>query len=54
MSLLNAAAAILVGGGADDLKTGVEKAREAVSSGAASKVLERLVERTGQLTSQGG
>ncbi len=54
VSLLNAGAAILVGGGADDLKTGVEKAREAVSSGAASKVLERLAERSGQLTSQGG
>ena len=40
--LLNAAAAIYVGGLAPDLEQGVAKATEAVDSGAASDVLERL------------
>jgi anthranilate phosphoribosyltransferase len=52
VSLLNAGAAILVGGAADDLAEGVAKAREAVSSGAARGVLERLVERSRRLASQ--
>jgi anthranilate phosphoribosyltransferase len=47
--LLNAGAAILVGGGADDLRGGVERAREAIDSGAARTVLSRLVEVTGAL-----
>ena len=42
ISLLNAGAAIYAGRGADDLAGGVEAAREAVDSGAASRVLERL------------
>jgi len=40
--LLNAAAAIYVGGIASDLEQGVAKAGEAVDSGAAADVLERL------------
>ena len=49
--VLNAAGAILVGGGADDLGGGVERAREAIDSGAARAVLARLVEVTGELAS---
>jgi anthranilate phosphoribosyltransferase len=47
--LLNAAAAITVGGGAADLAAGVERARESIDSGAARDVLERLVAITGEL-----
>jgi anthranilate phosphoribosyltransferase len=47
--LLNAAAAIYAGGGAADLAEGLEKAAEAVDSGAAARVLERLVAETGRL-----
>ena len=43
ISLLNAGAAIYVGGGAPDLAGGVEAARRAVDSGAAQAVLDRLV-----------
>ena len=50
--LLNAGAAIYVGGEAADLGSGVERAGEAIDSGAASKVLERLVERTAELVGQ--
>ncbi len=50
---LNAGAAILVGGGADDLAAGVERAREAISSGAARRVLDRLVELSGRLAEDG-
>ena len=42
IALLNAGAAIYVGGGAGDLPSGVEAARTAVESGAAAAVLERL------------
>jgi anthranilate phosphoribosyltransferase len=41
--LLNAGAAIFVGGGAEDLQAGIERAREAIESGAARDVLQRLV-----------
>lgn len=44
--LLNAAAAIYVGGLAPDLEQGVAKATEAVDSGAAANVLERLIAAT--------
>ncbi|HYH53299.1 MAG TPA: anthranilate phosphoribosyltransferase [Solirubrobacterales bacterium] len=44
--LLNAAAAIYVGGLAADLEQGVAKATEAVDSGAAAEVLERLIAAT--------
>jgi anthranilate phosphoribosyltransferase len=44
--LLNAAAAIYVGGLASDLSEGVAKAAAAIDSGAAGNVLERLVTAT--------
>jgi anthranilate phosphoribosyltransferase len=44
--LLNAAAAIYVGGLATDLEEGVDKAVEAIDSGAAADVLERLIAAT--------
>jgi anthranilate phosphoribosyltransferase len=47
--LLNAGAAIAVGGGAADLAAGIERAREAIDSGAAREVLDRLVRLTGDL-----
>jgi len=48
ISLLNAGAAIYAGAGADDLAGGIAVAREAVESGAARRVLERLVEFGGE------
>jgi anthranilate phosphoribosyltransferase len=50
---LNAGAAILVGGGAGDLAAGVERAREAISSGAGRRVLDSLVELSGRLAEDG-
>jgi anthranilate phosphoribosyltransferase len=47
--VLNAGAAIYVGGAADTLEAGVRRAEEAIDSGAAGEVLERFVERTGAL-----
>jgi anthranilate phosphoribosyltransferase len=44
--VLNAAAAIYVGGLAPDLEGGVSKATEAIDSGAAANVLERLIAAT--------
>jgi anthranilate phosphoribosyltransferase len=41
--LLNAAAALVVGGKSSDLKAGVAKAQESIASGAAARALERLV-----------
>ena len=41
--LLNAAAAIYVGGLAADLEEGVAKAAAAIDSGAAAEILERLI-----------
>jgi anthranilate phosphoribosyltransferase len=46
---LNAGAAIFVAGGADDLRAGIERAREAIDSGAARDVLRRLVALTGEI-----
>ncbi len=46
MVLANAAAAILVGGKAGDLLSGVEAARESISSGKAYEKLKRLIECT--------
>ncbi len=40
--LLNAAAALIVAGRADDLRAGVAQAAEAIDSGAAEAVLGRL------------
>lgn len=45
----NAGAGILVGGAAETLAEGVECAREAIASGAASDVLDRFVMRTNEL-----
>jgi anthranilate phosphoribosyltransferase len=49
VAVLNAAAAILAAGAAGDLAEGVRKAQDAVDSGAARDVLQRLVSRTGEL-----
>jgi anthranilate phosphoribosyltransferase len=46
--LLNAAAAIYVGGLAADLEEGVAKAASAVDSGAAAEVLDKLIAATGR------
>ena len=46
LAVLNAGAAIYVGGGADSLEQGVRTAESAVDSGAAQSVLERWVEAT--------
>lgn len=48
--LLNAGAAIYAGDGAEDLAGGIEKARDALDSGAVARVLERLVELTADLS----
>ena len=50
--LLNAGAAILAAGNAHDLGAGVERAAEALDSGAAEGVLERLARRTGELAAR--
>jgi anthranilate phosphoribosyltransferase len=50
VAVLNAGAAILVGGAAGDLAEGVEKAADAIDSGAARGVLEKLAERTRDLS----
>jgi len=47
--ILNAAAAILAAGGADDLAAAVERARASLDSGAAQAVLARLVELSNEL-----
>jgi anthranilate phosphoribosyltransferase len=47
LTVLNAAAAIYVGGLAADLGEGAVKAAEAIDSGAAANVLERLIAATG-------
>ena len=49
--LLNAGAAIYVGGGVKNLGEGVGRAAEAVDSGAAREVLDKLVEKTAALAS---
>ena len=49
--VLNAGAAILVGGGAEDLADGVRRGREAIDSGAAQRVLAQLVEVSAALAS---
>ncbi len=46
LTVLNAAAAIYVGGRADSLEEGVRTAEAAIDSGAAGEVLARFVERT--------
>ena len=49
IAVLNAGATIFVAGQADDLAAGVEKAGEALASGAAGDVLEKLVARSREL-----
>jgi anthranilate phosphoribosyltransferase len=44
--LVNAGAAIYVGGGADSLEAGVQRASEAIDSGEALDALERFVSYT--------
>lgn len=51
LALLNAGAAIYVGGGAGGLEEGIAGAAEAIDSGAAREVLARLIEKTGKLAS---
>ncbi len=46
VAVLNAGAVIMLGGGADDLSAGIEKARTSIDSGQAMKKLERLKEIT--------
>ena len=48
--MLNSAAALVVGGVADGLPSGVERARELISSGKPAEVLERFVEVTRRLS----
>jgi anthranilate phosphoribosyltransferase len=50
LTVLNAGAAILVGGRTDSIEAGVRAAEEAIDSGAARDVLERYVEKTRELT----
>jgi anthranilate phosphoribosyltransferase len=52
IALLNAGAAVYVGGGAVSMGDGVKQAREAVDSGKAKQVLDTLIERSGQLASE--
>jgi len=47
ISILNAGAVIMLGGGAEDLTGGIEKARKAIDSGQAMAKLEGLGELTG-------
>ncbi len=49
--LLNAGAAIYLGGAADDVEGGIAAAREAVTSGTALGVLDQLVEATAEMVS---
>ncbi len=53
ISVLNAAAAIVVAGLVEDLESGTAMARESVDSGRARRVLDRLVEVSQEVRSQG-
>ncbi len=53
LAVLNAGAAILVGGRAEDLEGGVRAAEAAIDSGAAARALNELVELTGALARDG-
>ena len=46
--LLNSAAALVIAGKADDLKAGVERARESIDSGAAKTKVEKLAQVTSE------
>jgi anthranilate phosphoribosyltransferase len=49
VAVLNAGAAIFVGGGADGLAGGIARAQDTIDSGAAADLLQRLVETSGRL-----
>jgi anthranilate phosphoribosyltransferase len=49
LALLNAGAAIYVGGEADSIEAGVRRAEQAIDAGAAQRVMERYVERSREL-----
>jgi anthranilate phosphoribosyltransferase len=49
--VLNAGAAVYVGGGADTLAEGIRLAERAIDSGAAAETLARFVARTQELAS---
>jgi anthranilate phosphoribosyltransferase len=51
--LINAAAALIVAGRADDLRDGVQQAAQAIDSGAADAVLGRLAAITGGAAGRG-
>ena len=53
LTIINAAAAIYVGGKADSLADGVQKATQSIDSGAAHDKLEQFVERSQILSKQG-
>jgi anthranilate phosphoribosyltransferase len=53
IALLNAAAALIVAGRADDLRDGVQQAAQAIDSGAADAVLGRLAAITGGAAGRG-
>ena len=52
LTVLNAGAAVYVGGAAESIEEGVRLAEQAVDSGAASDVMDRFVSRTGELGSR--
>lgn len=53
LTLFNAAAAIAVGGAAEDLAQGLELARESIDTGAAAGKLESLIQITTRLEAEG-
>lgn len=52
VTLLNAAAAIALGGLADDLSAGIEVAANAIDSGAAGEQMEQLIDLTARLSAE--
>lgn len=54
LAVLNAGAAIYIGGGADSLQVGVLRAQEAIDSGAAASKLQAFVELTQELSAKLG
>jgi anthranilate phosphoribosyltransferase len=53
VAVLNAGAAIFVGGGAGELAGGIARAQETIDAGAGADLLERLVETSGKLAADG-
>jgi anthranilate phosphoribosyltransferase len=52
LAVLNAGAAIYIGGGSDSLQAGVRRAQEAIDSGAATRKLQEFVELTRELSAK--